>query len=108
MNKPYPTEAERLAARRETWRRSKRRRYDHYNDLCDELSVSTERNWQKHYLRIRPAVLPFERENADLIRRERSHYKRWWLERQSTQWIREVGGNLMRLTAEDEISRRAA
>ena len=101
MNKPYPTEEQRLAARRETWRRSKRNRYDLYKGLCDELGVSTQRNWQKHYAAIRPKVLPFEQENAHLIRRERSHYRRWWLQRHSVKWIRQVGGNLIALEDDD-------
>lgn len=102
MNAGYATEAERLEARRRTWRESKARRYEHYKALCEEAGVSTQRNWQRHYKDIRPAVLPFERENRVLIRRERNHYRRWWLERHSVGWIRDVGGNLMRLTHEEE------
>lgn len=102
MNVGYATEQQRLEARRRSWRESKARRYEHYKALCDEAGVSTRRNWQSHYKDLRPAVLPYEEENRVLIRRERNHYRRWWLERFSLAAIREMGAAIDTLAVEDE------
>lgn len=52
----YATDEERLEARRETWRKNRRRQYDLYRRLTSELGEKRSQRWGSHLAELRQKV----------------------------------------------------
>lgn len=93
MSGKYATEAERLEARRRTYRESQKRRWTRYREVCARFGLEPVRHgWTTHYAEI-AHLEKCPPENVERWRTATPH-QRYWLERYSMAQIHALATGL--------------